>query len=289
MKLSRRNHTMKKTLKRSMIAFLTSLALIVVTYVPAFAVDVDNDQETSRILWEESTVEAGVSLNTSVAYNEISDEYTIVVESPNYKMVTIRSGDDVNTKTYQKVESINTISDDRSLEDNLILMYENSFTLKDDSNAPIPFSRATYTSLYLSNDKYSYYDTLNTWHLYVGSGYVYSGDSPTSAILTHCKNFKTNIRKMDAEGTAVGEALISANPAASIAYSIRDVVQAFGENGFGSGVKELVATGLKNAVYVVFPHLSTGISLGEAVGHGINMYNAHEAYVFAFNGVKKLT
>lgn len=278
---------MKKTLKRSMIAFFTSLALIVVTYVPAFAVD--NAQETSRILWAESTVEAGVSLNTSVAYNEISDEYTIVVESPNYKMVTIRSGNDVNTKTYQKVENINTKSDDRSLEDNLILMYENSWTLKDDSNVPIPFARETYTSQYFSNDKYSYYDTLNTWHLYVGSGYVYSGDSPTSAILTHCKNFKTNIRKMDTEGTAVGEALISANPAASIAYSIRDVVKAFGENGFGSGVKELVAAALKTAVSTVFPALGTGINVGTAVGHGINMYNAHEAYVFAFNGVKKLT
>lgn len=273
---------MKKNLKRSMIACFTSLTLIITTSSPAFAAN--NNQENTHILRSESTVEAGVSLDTYVAYNEISDEYTIVVESPNYKIVSTRAENNVNTKTYQKVENINTIS-----EDNLILLYENSWTVEDESNTPTPFSRETYASKFFSNDKYSYYTTLNTWHLYVGGDYVYSGDSPTSAILTHCKNFKTNIRKMDDEGVAVGEALISANPAAGLALDIKDIVKAFGEEGFGGGTRELVTVALKNAVYAVVPEAGVIEIVSSAVGHGINMYNAHEDYVFAFNGVKKLT
>ena len=56
-----------------------------------------------------------------------------------------------------------------------------------------------------------------------------------------------------------------------------------------SGIKELVKAALLNAINIVIPEAGMIKIAGSTVGHGIKMYEAHKDYVFAFNGVKKLT
>lgn len=269
---------MFRNAKRTISCILV-LGMVCTTWANAFAFG--NGEVAGKVISQEHFASEGTEIRSITVYYEASDEFVTRTESQNYLAVSRRKGEQIHTEVYQKKSG--------SLMGEPQLIRSSDWSIGRARQDVEPQSRETYRSMYLKDDKYSYYDTLNTWHLYYGNSYVYSGDSPTKTILGHCRNFKKNLHEMDDEGTLMGEALLGTDSSADFVFTMRDIIIGFAEDGFCGGVKEIIEVWITNAVESTIPGLSVGSSIAEAVGHALRMYDAHEAYKKAFEYVQELT
>ena len=164
---------------------------------------------------------------------------------------------------------------------NTINLDSNSDTSSVSTITPNAASIENYTSKYFGNDKYTHYESLDTWHLYYDNDYAYSGDNASSTILSQCESFKTHLRAMDGYLDEAAESLLGLIPG----YALADALGSLVNNPSWGNAAELVAE-----IILMFPNLS---AVGDALTAGSLFVNVsyavgeHSSYVHAFNYVKE--
>lgn len=210
--------------------------------------------------------------NGNIVASMAEDSQTIVVRFTDGRKYEIVKNSDGSINSAQVTESFVNIT-----------YYTQDIDVDSNSDISTNASNASienYTSRYLTNDRYTHYESLNTWHLYYDNDYAYSGDHASSSILSQCEDFKTHLRNMDAHLDDTADTLMGLIPGYSVAYALATLVT----NPSWSSAADLATE-----LILLIPDLA---GLGNIITASDIFFSVtsavidHSGYVDAFNYVK---